>query len=40
MKAVRVKICGIMSEEDIGICVRSGVDALGFVVEYPVEEGA
>lgn len=33
----RVKICGITCEEDIHLCVRCGVDAVGFVVEYPVE---
>ena len=33
---VRVKICGITNEEDIKICSDEGVDALGFVVEYPV----
>jgi len=32
----RVKFCGLMSEEDIGIAVASGADALGFVTEYPV----
>ncbi|MCD6319194.1 MAG: phosphoribosylanthranilate isomerase [Candidatus Desulfofervidaceae bacterium] len=32
----RVKICGITNEEDIQLCVCAGVDALGFVVEYPV----
>ncbi|MFQ5858673.1 MAG: tRNA-dihydrouridine synthase, partial [Anaerolineae bacterium] len=33
----RVKICGTTREEDIHLCVRYGVDAVGFVVEYPVE---
>lgn len=32
---VRVKICGITHEDDIALCVREGVNALGFVVEYP-----
>ena len=32
----RVKICGITNREDIQICASAGVDALGFVVEYPV----
>lgn len=33
----RVKICGILCEEDIHLCARCGVDAIGFVVEYPIE---
>ena len=33
----RVKICGITCEEDIHLCVNCGVDAVGFVVEYPVD---
>jgi phosphoribosylanthranilate isomerase len=33
----RVKICGIMREEDIRLCSALGVSALGFVVEYPVD---
>ena len=33
---VRVKICGTTNEEDVDLCVRLGVDALGFVVEYPI----
>jgi len=32
----RVKICGLMSAEDIGFCVTAGADAVGFVTEYPV----
>lgn len=32
----RVKICGLMSREDIDICSRAGADAVGFVTEYPV----
>ena len=32
----RVKICGLMSMEDVGLAVRAGADALGFVTEYPV----
>ena len=33
----RVKICGMTSEEDIRLCVEAGVNALGFVVEYPID---
>ena len=32
----RVKICGLMTREDIDICARAGADAVGFVTEYPV----
>jgi len=34
---VRLKVCGITNEEDIKICAQAGVDALGFVVEYPID---
>jgi len=30
-----IKVCGLMSREDIRLCVSAGVHALGFVVEYP-----
>lgn len=30
-----VKICGHMRAEDVRMCVRHGVDIVGFVVEYP-----
>ncbi len=33
----RVKICGVMSEEEIELCAAAGAAALGFVVEYPLE---
>ena len=33
----KVKICGIMREEDIETCVRYETDIVGFVVEYPVD---
>ncbi len=33
----RIKICGLMSDEDIRLCVVAGAQALGFVVEYPVD---
>lgn len=32
----RIKICGMTAGEDIRLCVETGVQALGFVVEYPV----
>ncbi len=31
----RIKICGLTHREDIRVCVEVGVQALGFVVEYP-----
>lgn len=33
----RVKICGLMTEEDIRLCAEAGAHALGFVVEYPID---
>jgi phosphoribosylanthranilate isomerase len=33
----RIKICGITTGEDIRLCVEAGVQALGFVVEYPID---
>nr|HID59322.1 phosphoribosylanthranilate isomerase [Desulfobacterales bacterium] len=33
---IRIKICGLTSKEDIHLCASAGVDALGFVVEYPI----
>jgi len=30
-----VKICGLMRAEDVRMCVRHGVDIIGFVVDYP-----
>lgn len=32
----RVKICGLMSAEDVGLAADAGADSLGFVTEYPV----
>lgn len=32
----RVKICGLMNQRDINLCVQAGVHMLGFVVDYPV----
>jgi phosphoribosylanthranilate isomerase len=34
---IRIKICGMMRPEDVRLCAACGADALGFVVEYPVE---
>lgn len=31
------KICGICHADDVATCVDAGADALGFVVDYPVE---
>jgi len=33
---VRVKLCGLMSHEDVKMAEAAGADALGFVTEYPV----
>ena len=30
------KICGLMNEHDIDICVRNGVEKIGLVTEYPL----
>ena len=32
----RVKVCGLMSEADVGMAASAGADSLGFVTEYPV----
>ena len=31
----KVKICGLMREEDVVMCARHGTDIIGFVVDYP-----
>lgn len=36
-RATRVKICGITREADRHAAVRAGADALGFIVDVPVE---
>jgi phosphoribosylanthranilate isomerase len=33
---IRIKICGLTNRGDIHLCAAAGVDALGFVVEYPI----
>ena len=33
---VRVKLCGLMSPEDVKMAEAAGADALGFVTQYPV----
>ena len=33
---VRVKICGNTNAEQVRLCVASGADCVGFVVEYPI----
>jgi phosphoribosylanthranilate isomerase len=30
-----VKICGLMNQRDVNLCVEAGVDMVGFVVDYP-----
>lgn len=32
----RVKLCGLMSRDDMRMAVKAGADSLGFVTEYPV----
>lgn len=32
----RVKICGLMNEKDVNLCIEAGVHVVGFVVEYPL----
>lgn len=33
----RVKVCGMKSVEDVDLAVRSGVDAVGFITDVPVD---
>jgi phosphoribosylanthranilate isomerase len=35
-QVVRVKLCGMMSLEDLAMAESAGADAVGFVTEYPV----
>ena len=32
----RVKICGLMNQKDVNLCVQAGVHMVGFVVDYPI----
>lgn len=31
-----LKICGLMNEKDVNICVKNGVERIGIVTEYPL----
>lgn len=35
-RKVSLKICGLMNKEDVDLCVKLGVDRIGFVAEYPL----
>ena len=34
---VRVKICGLMNQRDVNLCIKAGVHMTGFVVDYPID---
>ncbi len=34
---MKVKICGIKNERDLGIALKAGADAVGFITDVPVE---
>lgn len=36
MSTVKIKICGLMREDDVVFCQEAGADVLGFVTEYPL----
>lgn len=36
MGSIKVKICGLKRENDVQMCMKLGVDILGFVTEYPI----
>lgn len=36
MNKIKVKICGLKRKKDVEMCIRLGVDMLGFVAEYPL----
>ena len=36
MRDIKVKICGLKNENDVKLCMRLGVDILGFVTDYPL----
>gem|GEM_PF-4954359 len=31
----RVKVCGLMNQKDLELCVQAGVHTTGFVVDFP-----
>ncbi|NPE31285.1 phosphoribosylanthranilate isomerase [Methanococcoides sp. SA1] len=35
--STRVKVCGMKSADDVDLAVRSGVDAVGFITDVPVD---
>ncbi|NLO99450.1 MAG: phosphoribosylanthranilate isomerase [Clostridiaceae bacterium] len=36
MRNIKVKICGLKNENDVRLCMRLGIDILGFVTGYPL----
>lgn len=34
---MKVKICGIKTERDLGMAINAGADAVGFITEVPVD---
>ncbi len=32
----RAKICGLMNQDDVALCVKAGAHTVGFVVDFPV----
>lgn len=35
IRKTQVKLCGMMRQEDVDLCMTHGVDIMGFVAEYP-----
>lgn len=35
-RKISLKVCGLMNEQDIELCVRLGVERIGMVVDYPL----